>query len=328
MRYISLVFVLIISIFSYAQECSKELLAKKEGRWKAGQQGSIQNVSATDLAKEKAVIAGIHKMISDKYKPTGCEVAYSTVFGKHLPAAENWIADPYHYAMYVLRYLCDPNDASHTKFYVDHSTPTTVNIAANVIFSLNNLYAADIASDDVRGYLKLKTKPQLKDGYYFMGEEVVADGHLKNKVIQYRWLITYTDSLPFSYLTRQEYLLIQKKRLAQSINNSPSEKTYLEKFLNNINEHLKQPESELSQPAICMWNEEERFEKFVPEGTRGSFFAVRPNKLYYHKKLPKSSPQFFSVAYTVAYGDVVFEENIANIKKAVDFAALRNMLGK
>jgi hypothetical protein len=328
MRYISLLLVLIISFFCNAQECSKESLAKKEGQWKPGFQGSVRNVSATDLAKEKAVLSGIHKMISEKYRPTGCEASYSTVFGKHLPAAENWIADPYHYAIYVLRYLCDPNDAGYKKFYVDHSTPTTVNIAANVIFSLNDLYAADLAADDMRGYLKLKTKPQLKDGYYFMGEEVVADGHLKNKVIQYRWLITYTDTLPFAYLTRKEYLLIQKKRLAKTINDSPSEKTYLETFLNNINEYLKKPEGELSQPAICMWNEEERFEKFVPEGTRGSFFAVQPNKQYYHKKLPKSSPQFFSVTYTLAQGDVVFEENIANIKKAVDFAALRNMLGK
>jgi hypothetical protein len=48
----------------------------------------------------------------------------------------------------------------------------------------------------------------------------------------------------------------------------------------------------------------------------------------YHKKLPKSSPQFFTVVYKISKGDPVFEENISNIKKAIDFAMLKNMLGK
>lgn len=77
-----------------------------------------------------------------------------------------------------------------------------------------------------------------------------------------------------------------------------------------------------------MWNEEERFEGFVAEGTRGSFIAVKPNLSYYKKNLPKSAPQFFTVVFTLSQGDPVFEENIAAIKKAIDFDALKNMLGK
>ena len=70
------------------------------------------------------------------------------------------------------------------------------------------------------------------------------------------------------------------------------------------------------------------FEKFVSEGAPGSFIAVKPNLNYYRKNLPKSSPQFFTVVYKIAHGDPVFEENIEAIKKAVDFAKLRSMLGK
>jgi hypothetical protein len=77
-----------------------------------------------------------------------------------------------------------------------------------------------------------------------------------------------------------------------------------------------------------MWNEEELFEKFVEEGTKGSFIAIKPNLDYYHKKLPKSSPQFFTVVYKISKDDAVFEENMEAIKKAVDFTALKNMLGK
>jgi len=230
--------------------------------------------------------------------------------------------------MYVLRYLCDPNSADKSKYYVDYATPTTVNIVSNAIYHLQVLYAADIEKEDFRGYLKLKSRPLKKDGYYFMGEEVVGDSHLPNKIKEYRWLITYGDTLPFSYLNRKEYLLIQKKRLQKTITETPSEKKYLDVYVNNINEYLKRSDEELNQPAICMWNDEERFEKFVDEGTTGSFIAVRPNLGYYHKNLPKSSPQFFSVVYKIAHGDPVFEENISNIQKAVDFAVLKNMLGK
>ena len=77
-----------------------------------------------------------------------------------------------------------------------------------------------------------------------------------------------------------------------------------------------------------MWNDEERFEKFVEEGAKGSFIAIKPNLDYYRKKLPKSSPQFFSVVYKISKDDTVFEDNMEAIKKAVDFATLKNMLGK
>ena len=103
---------------------------------------------------------------------------------------------------------------------------------------------------------------------------------------------------------------------------------YNTKFMNNIMEHLKQSDAALSTAAICMWNDEQRFNGFVKEGTRGSFIAVKSNLDYYRKKLPKSVPQFFSVVYKISKGDVVFEQNIAAIKNAIDFTSLRSMLGK
>ena len=317
---------LLFCIYAPAQDCSKEWLLKKPGTWKAGAKGFIQNVTAANLVKEKTVLAGIHKMISSNYRPAGCEIAYSMVYGKNLGAAGTWIADPYHYAMYILRYICDNNSADKSKYYTDISTPTTVTIAANEIFSLNNLYAGSLAADDQRGYLKLKKRPEKKDGYYFLGEEII--GNRADKIKEYRWLITYNDTLPFSYLSQKEYLLIQRKRLEKDIQDSPGEKKFFEKFISNIDEYLKRSEEQLNQPAICMWNEEERFEKFVSEGTPGSFIAVKPNLDYYRKKLPLSAPQFFTVVYKIAHGDPVFEENISSIQKAIDFGALRNMLGK
>ena len=328
MRYVVLTPLLLIAVNSFTQDCSKELLKDKPGVWKTGTQGQIVNVNAANLVKEKTVTTSIHKMIAARYSPKGCQVLYATVYGKHLSAASNWIADPYYYSMYILRYLCDQNSADKTKHYIDISTPTTVNIVANAIYWLNTLYAADLAGDDFRGYLKLRQRPQLQDGAYYMGEEIMGNANGDNKIKEYRWLVTYNDTLPFLYISRKEYLLIQKKRLERSLVENPGEKPFLDKYLKNINDYLKKPEPELSKHAVCMWNDEERFEQFVEEGTRNSFIAIKPNPAYYRKKLPMSSPQFITVVYKIAHGDPVFEENIISIKKAVDFAELKNLLGK
>jgi len=325
MKYVVLFSVFFLTLSTAAQDCTQELLAQKPGDWKAGMKGSIAGVTATDLAKEKAVLADIHKMVSSNYSPTGCQVLFSTAFGKYPLEGQTYIADPYYYSMYILRYLCDGNSADKSKYYIDISTTTTVNIVANAVYWLNSLYAANIPPDDFRGYLKLEQRPVKKDGYYFLSKEKVDPNE---EIVEYRWLITYNDTLPFKYLSRKEYLLIQRKRLEKSIKESPGEKEYSQKYFDKIDEYLTKTESELSQEAICMWNDEERFEGFVEEGTKGSFIAVKPNLSYFKKNLPKSSPQFFTVIYKLSQGEPVFEANIAAIKEAVDFAKLKSMLGK
>ena len=327
MKYLILSALLSFSVNASAQNCTPELLLQKPGTWKAGPQGSIKNVAAADLPKEKLVLAAVYKMISTGYSPMGCQVSYSNVFGKEPGEGQLFIADPYHFAMYILRYVCDKRSADKSKYYTDVSTPTTVNITANVIFSLNNLYAANMPTDDLRGYLKLKQRPQKKEGAWFMGEEVAGDYGTASEIKEYRWLITYNDTLPFYYVSQKEYLLIQKKRMEQTIKDE-GQSDFYNKFLKNITELLKQPDAVLSGPAICPWNDEQRFTGFVKEGTPGSFIAVKPNLDYYRKKLPKSSPQFFSVVYKISKGDAAFEQNMTAIKKAVDFTALRSMLDK
>lgn len=312
-------------LFSSAQDCNEEMLLQKPGNWKAGPQGSIHNVSAANLVKEKAVIASIHKMVSGNYKPMGCQVDYSTVYGKIIREGQTWIADPYYYGMYILPYRCDPLSADKSKYYTDVSSATHVYIFTNQMDVIN---ASNIATDDFRGYLRLKQRPVKKDGYYYLGEEVTGDSDRENKIKEYSWLITYNDTLPFSYISRKEYLLLQKKRLGKDIKDNPGEEKYYNEYLNKISQYLLNPESELNQPVVCMWNDEEMFEGFVPEGTKGSFIAIKPNLEYYHKKLSLSAPQFFTLVYQLPEADPMSVLNIEAIKKAVDFAKLKSMLGK
>lgn len=324
MKLIFIIPILFISLKSFAQDCTPELLARKAGTWKAGLQGSIHGVNASDLVKEKSVLASIHKMLITNYSPKGCQVLYSNAFSKYPGEGDIWIADPYHYTMYILPFLCDTKSADTSRYTVAIASATNVTITANEISWLNTLFAATI-HDEFRGYLKLEERPVKKDGYYYFGKDKVDP---QQEIVEYKWLITYDDALPFSYVTRKEYLLLLKKRLEKAIQESSGEKEYYQQFFDKISNYLKRPEVELNQAAICMWNDEERFNGFVEEGTKGSFIAVKPNLEYYHKQLPMSSPQFFAVTYTLSQGNPVFEENIAAINDAVDFAVLKNMLGK
>src|SRR5665647_910360 len=111
MKKIILIILMGASIISYAQDCTPEAIAKLPGIWKKGQQGSIANVTAVDLVKEKAVLNNIYKLVNENYKPTGCQVSYSTVFGKYPNDGKNWMGDPYYNAIYILRFLCDKNSA-------------------------------------------------------------------------------------------------------------------------------------------------------------------------------------------------------------------------
>lgn len=308
-----------------AQDCSPESLANTAGNWKPGIAGSVRNVTATELAKEKATLNNIHKMIAAKYTPMGAQATHAYAFvGPDQNSGKNWVAGYYWYSIYVLQYYCD----SKTKYSPTSSTATTLNIYSNVLQEAQTLYAAELPEDDLRGYLRLKRMPVKKDGYYFMGEEVVGDGHLPNPIKEYRWLITYNDTLPFSYLSRKEYLLITKKRLEKTIQQNGNTSGFYTRYMNNINDWLNKNETELSKPAVCMWNDEEQFSGFVEEGTRGSFVAIRPNMTYYRKKLPRSAAQFFSVVFKFSEGTPLQAENMRQIQKAVDFSVLQSMLGK
>ena len=291
---------LLCSLPLLAQDCSPAALQQKPGTWKAGAGGSTPNITAANLIAQKAALNNIHIMIKARYNPKGCEIMYAGTFGRHTEPGIIWWGDPYYYSMYILPFLCD-KPGKKSASYVAVSTPTTVNVSANMMPWANSLYAASIASDDNRGYLKLKTLPQLKNGAWFMGEEVTGDYGLPSVIKEYRWLITYDDALPFTYLSRKEYLLIQQKRLRQ-ITQEEGSNDFYQTCMAKIVAALRQPDTELNQPAVCPWNDEQRFTGFVAQGTAGSFTAIKPNPAYYHRQLPKSSPQFITVVYKVSYG--------------------------
>ncbi len=124
---------------------------------------------------------------------------------------------------------------------------------------------------------------------------------------------------------KMDYLNI-KERYEKFL--ADNEKDYKPAF-NKIDEQLKLPADELNKQAIV---------KLDPHGSHLAFLftddsdpfgqvLIKPNPAYF-KKLPRSSPQFFWVYLRGSHKDPIALKFMTDIMKAVDFAALKNMIGK
>ena len=62
----------------------------------------------------------------------------------------------------------------------------------------------------------MRSMPQKRDGFYYLGDNPAGNARQGQK--EYTWLVTYDDKLPFTVLTRKEFLLLTKARLEKTKN--------------------------------------------------------------------------------------------------------------
>lgn len=355
-RFVAYFVLLQFVLFYYAaqaQPCSREELQKKPGVWKEGIKGSTNNVTAANLAKEKEVVQSIFSMIKEGYSPIGCEVTHTGFYGYNTALGKNWVADPYGFRAYFLRYLCDPNDKQ--KSYVDISTGTILSVSVNQFtYSIPNIYAADLPDEDKQGYIMVRELPEFKDGYYYWESKTVFDprSNYNRKEKSYYWLIAYNNKLPYAHVSQKEYLLktlASFKSSVQEINDNEArykanypgfseddkrmydqQRNYYTPAIQQIEGLLKsKSESELASPAVILHpGDMQPYSDLVKMGTPGADILIKPNPDYYDKKLPKHAPQLFSINLTVDHGDPVFEHVYENVSKAINIQKLKAMLGE
>lgn len=312
-------------------------------------------------------MAAIHIMIKSKYTPVGVEAGFQ---GSYNPTYPNVPANSYSYRIIPLNYYCDGNAVKTA-----HETSTYFQIAANMFDA--EIY--DTAQGDrllAEGFNVINDMPVEKDGYWYFKETDASLGFgMKGK--SSAWLITYDGKLPFSFVTKKEFL--EKRKLAISdqmlmsasgfknvLKNLEIEKKYkeaeykddpekLKKYMkmdyleiktryeklltdneksfkpafDKINEQLKLPDDELNEQAIVKNDTNDHLSYLFTDDNDGSGkILIKPNPGYFNKKLPRSSPQFFWVYVSGNHKEPIAAKFMIDIIKAVDFAALKNMLGK
>jgi hypothetical protein len=366
MKFITLLFALLSSMTIMAQDCSEAIILQKPGPWKETI-GVSSGIAASDLAREKKVVAAIHQMIKLKFTPKGVDAktngGYSTPFSR-MPGND------YSYSIIPLEYYCDGKSIKTVG-----ETSTYFSIVAN-LFDVEIYNEAEGDRSLLEGFNVMKDMPMAKDGYwYFNTIEVGLGLGLTGK--RSMWLITYDGKLPFAYVSRKAFLEKRKGILSNAMNeagagfqevlkNIEIEKGFKEKEYKNdpaklshymkmdylqvkaryeklladneqsfkpafvkIEALLKMPVSDLNQPAIVKIDPQDHMSYlFTSDDDPFGEILIEPNPAYFNRKLPRSSPQFFWVNVVWNDKQKVPSQFTAEIIKAVDFAALKNMLGK
>jgi hypothetical protein len=333
-------FVSVLPVICFsAQDCTEASLLQKPGTWKEGMKGSTTGIPADVLLKEKKVIAAIHNLMKQSYSPQGLDAVYSEAYERLDP---EMLLGQYDYGLYLMPYSCVGNIAKP-----DEETNTSVFIKANnpeIPFS-HEVIADDIDEQDKCHYGWLKKLPVQQEGAWFLGEQEQTSG-MGVKVKNYQWLITYDQTLPFQYVTRKEYLgksidLLQKvkqRELKKIETNYAADtksrdriyagmKKYFEDKLAGV-EKAAQSQSSADLQQIAIVPAQGDFAGFLTEGERFAVILVKENPDYYNPKLSKGIPQLFSIVFDVDDQRPVLAQAYADVMKALDFAALKNMLGK
>lgn len=233
MKFLLLVMAVLSVNVCPAQDCNTALLLQKPGVWKASPKGS-QGGTAAELVKEKKIIAAVHAMIKSGYTPMSVEANFH---GAYNPIYANMAGNSFYYSIIPLNYYCDGNTVKTA-----HETGSYFQIAANHFES--EIY--DTAQGDrllLEGFNVMYDRPVLKNGYWFFKEIGVSLG-LGMKGVRGLWLITYDGKLPYSYVTRKEFLEKRMKALAVQkemaaagfkdvLKNIETEKSFKEKEFKN-----------------------------------------------------------------------------------------------
>jgi hypothetical protein len=352
---------------SFSQDCSEATLIQKSGVWTEGIKGSTSGVSTADLAREKNVVNALHTMIKSKYIPMGVSADFHGGYNGADPMIP---VNTYNYRIIPLNYFCEGGAVKTAD-----ETSTYFQIGVN-FFDAEIYYEAQEDRASAEGFHVMQDMPIEKDGYYFFKEKDVVLGFgIPGKSSM--WLITYNGKLPYSYVSKKEFLEKRKKNLANEmletasgfndvLKNIEIEKSYKEAEYKNDPEKLKRyikmdyqpgkeryeklladngknfqaalakielllkmPATELSRPAIVEIDPHDHLSYlFTDDDDPFGKVLIKPNPAYFNKNLPRTSAQFFSVYIIGNHKDPIASKVMTDIIKAVDFAALRNMLGK
>jgi hypothetical protein len=366
MKYLIAIVFILLTVQASAQDCTVQSLLLKPGTWKHANT-ALREISAADLAREKKTIATIHAMVKAKYSPMGVNVLSNGGYSRPLSSRP---VNDYTYSMIPLNLYCDGNTVKEV-----HETSTYFSISSNSLGA--EIYSA--AEGDrllLEGFNVISDMPVEKDGYwYFKERNVTLAFGGPGKIRQ--WLVTYDGKLPFTYVTKKEFLEFRKKALVGIMHNSgegfkdvlkrnemekgfkeveykndpgklakymkmdytqikaryekllaDNERSYQSAFA-KIETQLKLPASELAEPALVMMDPQDHLSYlFTTINDPSRQVLIKPNPVYFNKKLPRSSPQFFSIYITGSHTDPITAKAMTDFEKAVDFTLLKKMLGK
>lgn len=360
MKYLLLYTIILFSISLSAQNCTDESLLQTKGILTPDAPGGGRELTTADLAKRKKVLATIITMIKSKYTPMGIKALFHENYGTYLSYRP---ANDYAYSIIPLNFYCDGNTIKTA-----NKTPNYFSITANLFDAIIYESQNNEEVTSGTGFNYISDMPIQKDGYWYFNKIsdgfgctwlITYDGQLpyayvtkkeflevQNKIVAKAMLMSESgikdvlknneigkgfkekeyknDPDKLKKYMKMEYLSI-KERYEKLL--SDNEKDYKPAF-DKIEKQLKLPADELKKQAIVKMDPNDHLSYLFTDDNDGfGQVLIKPNPAYF-KKLSKSSPQFFGVYVRANPEDPIAAKFMTDIMKAVDFAALKNMLGK
>lgn len=198
------------------QDCPTEVLLKQPGHWTQGLPSSMSGIPPADLAKEKKIVNSIIEPIQKKYTPKGLDILYGGAYGAQSRLPSHLHAGHYYYAyFYFLEHDCPyDKEAMRSKHFAGY-----LSIIANdfglefgrTLFVPSKPYEENPWTD---AYVLLEEPPVKTDmGWYW--KEGGDDAYT---TVDYRYLITADNKVPFVHISKKEYAWRLKEYFQKKIN--------------------------------------------------------------------------------------------------------------
>jgi hypothetical protein len=367
MKFILTHFLCFISLHLSAQNCNTEILLQTLGNWRPSPQGSASGLSAADLAREKKIVATLHSMIQSKYSPMGLQASFLGSYGReyaNMPGNYyGYSIAPY--TFYCDGNMVKTKIDTYNDFFINanlfegeiYDTTNENTGTGEGHYSMSNLpeYKDGIwLFKEIDQSLGIQITGKKSSWLITYNNQLPFAYVTKREFLEKRKRILAAQKLSMKevFIVNLKNIEIEKKYKEVEFKNDPvnlekymrmdysdSKKLYEKLLADNekefkpafdkIDAQLKMPLTVLSEQAIVKIDPTDHLSYLFTNDDDGfGKILIKPNPGYFNKKLPKSSPQFFFVSvihYDKEPVSVKFREDIVN---AIDFTALKNMLGK
>lgn len=367
MKFLLFATTLIFTFSASGQNCTTELLVKEKGTLKPDSPAGGRGLKAEDLAKHKRVLASISTMIKSSYAPFGVEALFHENYGSASlnwhPNDYSYSIIPLNFycegttiktAKETSTYFSISTNKFDAEIYDTTQGDRLLAEGFNVInlmpverdgnwyfqerdvslgFGMTGKSRAWLITYDGKLPYAYVTKKE------FLGKRKLA---LSNQMLQsssgfkdvlnnneigkkYKEAELKSDADKLKKYMTMDYLPI-KERYEKLL--SDNDKKFKPAF-DKIETQLKMPGDELNKQAIVKIDPNDHLSYlFTDENDPFGKILIKPNPVYFNKSLPKSSPQFFWVYVSGNHEEPIAKKFISDIVKAVDFTALKGMLGK
>jgi hypothetical protein len=366
MKYIITIFAVHFFVNAYPQNCNTGTLLQKAGAWKESSAG-MQGVAAADLARQKKTLATIHNMIRSRYSPRGVDAHYNNGYNRpllHLPVntyTYSIIPLDFYCDGDVVKTVHETS--TYFQVGINFFAAEIYDTAAGGRLLLEGFNVLPQMPVEKDGYYYFEEK-DVTLGFGIPGKSagwlITYDGKIpyayvsKKEFLEKRKEILKTqmqseaagikDVLKNIEMEKgfketeykndpdklQRYMkmayLPTKERYGKQL--SDLEKTY-EPAFDKIESMLQWPSNELQEQAIVKNDPNDHLSYlFTDANDPFGKVLIKPNPAYFNKKLPRSSPQFISIYLRGNPKEDIAAATLKDLIKAVDFAALKDMLGK